>query len=377
MLFRSAKNNVEYKLPKSDDDSKNEGSERFGSIINFPNFLLHTLKIMYNHDDEYNDKIDEIIKLDDKRLIDIFTSAIAACNNKSAFIERFIMSLVKIRNLFDCYVIKRENYNSKEGWSLKSLKKYNNSKINYVGTFSQSDNEDDYSKDIRMLEAMFHVSAPTQIYKHWLNATLLFLYTKGRSQTELRDYLFELACTYMLDRYLCEDKGKVDFEDIIYNNHCEAKNSLINWKFIDRGCDVENFVFNFYDYLTWKSAPEKYPKFEFSYRTSVEHFYPQTPMPGYPKLDESTGLHDFGNLCLISRGMNSKFSNNMPMAKYRNFGNEEVLNELSLKLKEMIEIVKAKGDWTSTEIKQFEIMARQKLYDGIVKGCRNNISTMN
>ena len=100
-------------------------------------------------------------------------------------------------------------------------------------------------------------------------------------------------------------------------------------------------------------------------------------MPGCRMLDKSTGLHDFGNLCLISRGMNSKFSNNMPVAKYKNFGNEEVLNELSLKLKEMMEIVKAKRDWTSTEIKQFEENARQKLYDGIVKGCKHNISTMN
>ena len=45
-----------------------------------------------------------------------------------------------MRYLFDSYVIKRESYNGKEGWSLKKPKKYG-SKVNYVGTFSDIDNE--------------------------------------------------------------------------------------------------------------------------------------------------------------------------------------------------------------------------------------------
>lgn len=372
-LFEDATNNVKYTIP---DDSEEKGNDRFGSIINFSNFLLHTLKIMYFFDEnEYKESIDKEIKLDDKRLIDIFSTVVDSCKDKSGFVKRFIMALLKMRNLFDMYIIKREYYNSKESWSLKSLKKYDSNKTNYIGTFSGNDNEDEVSKDIRMLEAMFHVSAPTQIYKHWLNAALLYVYKEENiNPSDFRDYLYKIACTYMLDRYLSENK--TEFEDIIYKNEGAAKNKSICWDFIDRGCDVENFIFNFYDYLTWKSNPRNYSKFEFTYRTSVEHFYPQTPMTGYPTLDKSSGLHSFGNLCLISRGMNSKFSNNMPMAKYENFCNDGVLDELSLKLKEMMELAKEKGEWFTDEIYEFEDAAKTRLLQGIQAGCKSTIKIL-
>jgi len=365
-LFRDAKNNIKYELPDPDKNSEG-GNERFGSIINFPNFLLQVLKVMYHCEDNYNKGVDAEIKLDDKRLIDTFQIVLQNCSDKRIFVKRYIIALLTMRYLFDSYVIKRESYNGKEGWSLKKPKKYG-SKVNYVGTFSDIDNEDEISKDIRMLEAMFHVSAPTQIYTHWLNAILNYLYKKQNiEQKEIRTKLYTLACTYMLDRYLCDEK--TDFETIIYENDLEATNNIIHWKLLDKGCNVENFVFNFYDYVIWNQDPQKYSKFEFTYRTSVEHFYPQHAIEGHPQLDETTGLHDFGNLCLISRGMNSKFSNNMPKAKLDNFGRGEGVNELSLKLNEMMDIVNSTQQWSTPEINDYEIKARDRLLKGIKKGC--------
>ena len=355
-LFDDAASNKKYPLPDSDDND--EGKDRFGSVINFPNFLLHVLKVMYHSDCEYNQGVDDNIRLDDKRLVSIFDMVLNNCQDKTSFVKRFIMALLIIRSLFDRYVIKRENYNGKECWSLKDIKKYDHSKINYVCTFNNStEDETEISKDIKMLEAMFHVSAPTQIYKHWLNAVLSFVYSKGINiiPEALREYLYSLACAYMHGRYLCEKGQQIDFEDIIYKYKGQYTNKNLFWKAIDNGCNVENFVFNFYDYVIWKNDNgKKYNKFEFTYRTSVEHFYPQTPMVGYLKLTDETGLNDFGNLCLISRGMNSKFSNNMPIAKLKNFGNEAISQELSIKLNEMMVIAENKGEWGTTEIKEFE-----------------------
>ena len=392
-LFTDADNNVEYELPNS-DKSLEGGNDRFGSIINFSNFLLQVLKVMYHRkEDDYKTDIDAEIRLDDKRLIDIFQIVLQNSSDRRAFVKRYIITLLTIRNLFDSYIIKRENYNGKEGWSLKAPKKYG-SKINYIGTFSGADFEDEISRDIKMLEAMFHVSAPTQIYKHWLNAILYYLYTKKIDQKkidqkkidqkkidqkkidqkeidqkEMRTKLYTLACTYMLDRYLCEEK--IDFETIIYENNFEASNNTIHWDFIDNGCNVENFIFNFYDYLTWKQDPNKYTNFEFTYRTSVEHFYPQHALEGHPQLDATTGLNDFGNLCLISRGINSKFNNNMPKAKLDNFGRGNGVDELSLKLNEMMDIVRQTQQWSTPEIYDFEKKARTRILDGIVKGSIN------
>ncbi|MDD5870912.1 MAG: HNH endonuclease family protein, partial [Bacteroidales bacterium] len=141
------------------------------------------------------------------------------------------------------------------------------------------------------------------------------------------------------------------------------------WCKIDCGCSVPNFVFNFYDFITWRENPAKYPKFEFSYRTSVEHFYPQNPMPRYDDLKDR-GLDSFGNLCLISRSMNSKFSNNMPKAKLANFGMiEEVRNGLSLKLLEMMDIVKRSDDWGETQIREFDKLAKEKILEALKLGC--------
>ena len=379
-LFIDAKNNVKYELPNSDIDTEG-GSDRFGSIINFPNFLLQTLKVMYQYEEGKKSDIDEEIKLDDKRLIDIFQKVLRSYNDndRRGFVKRFAMALLCMRYLFDSYVIKREYINGKEGWSLKTPKKYDKSKVNYVSTFNSEEGEDDDSKDIRMLEAMFHVSAPTQIYKHWLNAILYYVYDKYDNEEDedlnnpklLRDSLYKLACTYMLDRYLCEET--TEFETIIFKNDFEASNNTIHWQMIDNGCSVENFVFNFYDYITWKQNPQKYPKFEFTYRTSVEHFYPQHAMDGNPQLDEEDGLNDFGNLCLISRGMNSKFSNNMPKAKLENFGLGTGVHELSLKLNEMMEVVRKTGKWGPDEIRSFEEKAKERLLKGIQAGCKQKI----
>lgn len=376
-LFEDAKNNVTYELPSIDREG-DKGYDRFGSVINIPNFLLHVLKIMYQKDEEYNKNVNAEIKLDDKRLIDIFANVLTHCADKRAFVKRYIVALLHVRHIFDSFIIKREYYNGKEAWSLKSLRKYDGSKTNYVGSFSGNDKEDDQSKEIRMLEAMFHVSAPTQIYKHWLNAVLYFLYQQEVVKADkLREYLYTLACTYMVDRYLCVDKeSRIEFEDIIYLNNALAANTEISWNAIDNGCSVENFIFNYYDYLTWKQNPQKYNKFEFTYRTSVEHFYPQTPMAGHKKLDESSGLHDFGNLCLISRGMNSKFSNNMPNAKCDNFGRDEALKELSIKLIEMMDVVRDMHEWSTPEIRDFEQKSRKRILQGIIDGCNQEITVI-
>ena len=375
-LFDDARNNKRYKLPR--DGSQDEGKQdRFGSIINFQNFLLQVLKVCYHDSDFYQKEIDSKIRLDDKALIPVFQTvlkSIAYEDERRRFVKFFIMELLFLRVQYDSYVIKREYISGSETWSLKSIRKYDNNKANYVNTFSADKSEDEtgIGKEIRMLEAMFHVSAPTLIYKHWLNALLYCVNKKETVEASfLRNRLYNLACSFMLDVYIGKDK--FDFEKIIYDSkeflpHNSVEN--IEWKQkIDCGCNVPNFVFNFYDFITWKKTPMKYPKFEFSYRTSVEHFYPQNPMPGYYDLT-GKGLDDFGNLCLISRGMNSKFSNNMPKAKLDNFGLiEDIRNGLSLKLLEMMDVVKQDGDWGETQIIKFEKSSRDKILKAL-ESCR-------
>ncbi|HDR1377596.1 TPA: HNH endonuclease, partial [Pasteurella multocida] len=55
-------------------------------------------------------------------------------------------------------------------------------------------------------------------------------------------------------------------------------------------------------------------EFRFTFRGSVEHYYPQNPLDGIPSLDKKV-LDNFGNLCLVSREKNAKLSNHTPEAK--------------------------------------------------------------
>ncbi len=398
-LFKDAKRHESYDLP-SDGNADKGKSERFGSIINFPNFLLQVLKVCYHgrfFNQKYKKAVDAQIRLDDKALIPIFQAVLESLgteDEKRDFVKYFIMQLLLLRTLYDRYVIKREYVNGTESWSLKKLK-YEHKTVSYVNTFSSSDKaedaecESDKGKEIRLLEAMFHVSAPTQIYKHWLNAVLYHVYTTNPQADSLRNRLYDLARCYMLDVYLAKDGKKHSFEEIVYRKEGKPQNHIddIDWGAINQGCNVQNFIFNFYDFILWREKLEQHlrreklrqreklgqdeelgqheksvqhEKFDFTYRTSVEHFYPQKPMPGYEPLP-SEYLNSFGNLCLISSSMNSKFSNNMPKAKYDNFGSsEEMRSALSLKLQEMMVSVKD-GEWREDQIKAHYEEARERI----------------
>ena len=55
--------------------------------------------------------------------------------------------------------------------------------------------------------------------------------------------------------------------------------------------------------------------FEYTFRSSVEHYYPQHPIQGKDSEIPKEWLHNFGNLCLLSSSKNAKLNNIMPAAK--------------------------------------------------------------
>jgi hypothetical protein len=95
-------------------------------------------------------------------------------------------------------------------------------------------------------------------------------------------------------------------------------------------------------------------QFEFTFRSSVEHFYPQHPMDGHASLHDKA-LHAFGNLCLISHSKNSRLSNFQPKAKLEHFAvNIERKQIDSLKLYAMLKLLESNEAWTEAEITKHE-----------------------
>lgn len=190
-LFVDAANNTPYSKPWEDGTDKDQ-SEAYHSLITFSNFLLHALKIIRPDNKE--------VVLDDKRLTKIFKSVVKSERDAASFSIEFIMKLLDIRFLFDRYIIKRKQ----DKWSLKKLspQKADKDKYYYKDTFSQTESEDDRSgqnRNIVTLLSMFHVSAPTQIYKHWMNASLYYVYNhRNTNASEYAEYLWNLSKAYML-----------------------------------------------------------------------------------------------------------------------------------------------------------------------------------
>ena len=93
-----------------------------------------------------------------------------------------------------------------------------------------------------------------------------------------------------------------------------------------------------------------FQKFYFRSFSSIEHLYPQNPDNRKYINDES--LNSFGNLCLISRSSNSRYSNLEPMAKREHSKNSN-LNE-SLKQAIMFQILIDEKDWNTKQIQKHE-----------------------
>jgi hypothetical protein len=290
------------------DDEEREKEVRFGTVIDFSNFLLHVLKLM---------KTQEKVSLDDKKLIDAFI-----CKDAGLRVEAkdFVYELLKYRILFDSYIIKPDQHDEKRKWSLQTLianTSGNSASPSYNNSFGKD--RDALNEKLRMILAMFHVSNPALVYKRWLNDALKILNTHTTQCANL---------TVDGEVYLTELERLSDFyfKEITGDNNLVLSEDEKNPGVLHRGTGVQNFVFNRLDYLLWqrlsdnktfdgigkKELGKHFDDFQFSFRTSVEHYFPQTDPSGASKMKD---VDRFGNLCLISPSSNSRLSNYSPQDK--------------------------------------------------------------
>jgi hypothetical protein len=304
-IIDTAKQIIDKEERKPGDDPP----ERFHPPVNFPNFLLHVLRVLTK----------ENIPLDDKRLIPTFKEYLIERGPEK--VKEFTYALLRCKWLFDHYIIKREFSDGTDEWSLKHLKRsQEQSSAYYRNTFKDS------AENHRILTLLtaFHVSSPTMAYKHWLSAALHYLFENlgtVESNTYLT-YLESVARAFVFDRHLTT-KNKKDYYGMIYQNDgiCHTNYSEVSTKslkpLLSFGIIENNLIFNYLDYLLWlkhkNESGKKIADFKFTFRSSVEHYYPQNP-ENIPRMD-AADLNAFGNLSLISHSKNSRLSNLPPAAK--------------------------------------------------------------
>ncbi len=355
------------------DSSDKDANVRFESIIEFPYFLIHCLKTFVFVKGLTSDDGKELCEslLNDKKLNLYFERVIehglykGIHLDKPNFAKEFIKHLLRMRFLFDQYIIKREYLgDSLDGeWSLKTLNvsgqgsnkkayfrdtsflEYGQWSTSYANKYRHSDN--------LMIQAALRVSYTSPKVMHWITELLTWLVTKNNLD-ELNGY--------------CDATERIAQQSIIDNFF-----SPCNVGIYRLGVGTPHIVFNYLDYLIWKNDRELYKDFTFEFRNSVEHWYPRHPSESEIKIWNDGGVDRFGNLCIIQRNVNSKFSNLPPEGKKTSF--TKMIEKGSLKLRLMSELtvprdgLSANQNWKEIACEEHE----QEMIEMLSTACGINV----
>ena len=324
--LKSEEDDVDGALEKSDAEV------RFESIIDFPYFLLHVLRVFCRAERLSMDGAEELGSLlDDKCLLADYNKVIACGQmdgrpikeNKGGFAREFIQFLLRSRFLFDKFIIKRERVEGdQEGsWSLKELRAPNK-KPYYANTggVKKSKTLEEAHAECLMIQSALRVSYTSPKVMHWITELLVWLFDNESELPKLADKAERIAAEAVAESFFeaaLEEMGAYDLQGYKSENYAF-------------GVRTPHIVFNYLDYLLWKKK-KKYKDFVFEFRNSVEHWYPQHPSDD--TIEPWDGRDVFGNLCIISRSVNSKFSNLSPESKMDTYGG--MVQKGSLKLREM------------------------------------------
>ena len=332
---------IDSKSKEEDEDGTQEERDaeaRFESIIDFPYFLLHVLRVFCRVKRLSMDGAEELGSLlDDKLLLKDFDKVIACCEKrgdkrttdvKRWFARTFIRFLLRSRFLFDKFIIKRERVEGdQEGsWSLKELRAPNK-KPYYANTggVKKSKTLEEAHAECLMIQSALRVSYTSPKVMHWVTRLLECLLDTKLKLPKLADKAERIAAEAVAEGFFekaLEEMGAYDLQE--YKSEDYAF-----------GVRTPHIVFNYLDYLLWKEGKEKYKDFVFEFRNSVEHWYPQHPSDG--TIEPWDGRDVFGNLCIISRSVNSKFSNLSPESKMKSY--KKMVQKGSLKLRIMGDII--------------------------------------
>lgn len=296
---------------KINQDKGSDEDGNFQSIIDFPNFLMIVYKIFRGGD----------VPLNDKYLLNKFEEI----GDEPATIKEFIILLLKVRLIFDRYIIKSKE--EEDSWILNGIKKYKDGSFREVNTFgtaleqlnkdSDKDGDtDDLSKNhiqIVQLLSMFHTSFRQN--KSWLFDIL----EKLSKSSELENTYSLSAVEYI-----------EILEQLAYDYY---KNSKRQELFKSGGQNIPNYIFNYLDYLLWKDwdnrgKDNKFLKksdFVFSLsHNSIEHYLAQSKRDSLLPRNETEEnknrlLNSLGNLCLISHYQNSSLNDEVPSEKRKRY----------------------------------------------------------
>jgi len=297
---------------------------RYGAIIDFPNFLLHVLRLYAGGDRD--------ISLDDKKLVAQFERTIKTAPAALDFAYR----LLRAKFLFDNFIIKpldEPGGSDDSNWVIHGLHytrpEARSAKLSPRNAFGEQ------TQQVVMLQAMYQVTHQRRVYKEFFYQLVEYLDVKWAEDRRIDGQEFIRRIHQMAD----------DDLDALGLRHGDG---------LDTGTGVPHFALNLLDYkLWWLSEIEGRPPaglpivkasgFRFAYRTSIEHFLPSNLAE---REDYLAVINDFGNLCLMTRTENSRRSDHTPDWKVEKYGE----SDQSLKFHYMAALQREAKEWGPRQI---------------------------
>lgn len=317
---------------------RNKQEENSRSIISFSQLLLHTLRV-YN----LMHNINNLVPIDSKNLLIFFN--IEEENEEfstSENVQKFIDLLFDLRFLFDKYVIKWTSEEEDNQESLLVNKVYYNHNQNKKNKHSYSVRRE-FVESNRQLSLAQSVLYIVQEFKtqYWITPFLYHLYDRylqNKIEETYEDSINSaLIFIEKLDNYFyCQKNESENMSELSFKDYTPIFDNVVSgdFNFVSKKIKTLNgtFFFRYWfyktEYLIWKyrndikseinisdSEYEQWNKFKITFKTSIEHIFPQSKDGFENDLDralyheiENPILKDyFGNLVLLTISENSEY----------------------------------------------------------------------
>lgn len=346
-------------------DENNSELDRRESILTFPYFLSYCLRVFFRFKASADIRPDRNrIPIDDKLILKAFTNLA-----DREEIKEFFFFLIRFRFFYDVLVVRSNNRASQTD---KNEKRW----VILCAINNDKSDKNKISYDRSCLEK------DTHDYLVQLQSCLRVNFTSPKSMIWLEEFMCKAYEMFRVEQKW--DRESAKFKDLLlFLRNWTRKKVSEELNKADSGTKTPHILFNYLDFLIWEvvrtqskdiviqtlgCAIEDADSFEFAFRNSVEHFYPQHPskdgtdgaqenyidswegkIPFQPT-KEIRKIDIFGNLCLMTSSQNTRFLNKLPLFKI--YEKPAIVATGSLKLRIMAEICE-KSKITGEEIGWF------------------------
>lgn len=324
-----------------------QGTRKVRSIISFSMLLQHALRIWLHEQGEA-----DIPRISDKDLLSLFDTHFLKPSCAGSKVRKFIALVWEVRYCFDKHVIKWVEVDGDEHHLIHNMHKRQSPAASgkvYTTLFREESSDHEFA----LLQSMLYHSQ--QITTHyWLTPLLAYI---RANRTGRASYLQQLK--HLDNHLLCTS----DSRPLIERSHVLLNDDVATLPLLDPdmvlgaalGLKFAHYWFYKLEFVLWSTNAaqlnnQQRAQFRMTAKSSIEHISPQTAQDVDLDTVSDQVLDTFGNLALVSRGINSEYGNKPFNEKRQHFHNRNRERVDSLKMK----LIYAHKQWGDAQAAQHQ-----------------------